>query len=169
VTNRFVLTLVFFDCDHFCNCGLENTDVPTRKAPLAKRYHPGQTLLPTHPFNSPPRARARSATGRLGAKPNTNMLSAVPARPVRRTGFRPILSLNLPHGTPDENSAKANAEVTIPAYTGIFASSLVMLKSLIIKYAYGNMDIKAMGSQIRHIARNRQLKFLSNERVSALL
>lgn len=72
-------------------------------------------LAPTHPFKSPPSARASNATGKLGAKPKINMLNAVPASPVRSTGFRPILSLNLPHATPDENSAKANADVTIPA------------------------------------------------------
>lgn len=88
---------------------------------------------PTYPFKSPPNARASSATGKLGANPKINMLSAVPASPVRSTGFRPILSLSLPHATPDENSAKANADVTIPAYTEISESFLVIPKSLIIK------------------------------------
>ena len=72
-----------------------------------------------YPFKSPPSALASSATGRLGANPKINMLKEVPASPVSRTGFRPILSLNLPHGTPEENSANANADVTMPAYTDI--------------------------------------------------
>lgn len=72
-------------------------------------------MVPTYPLRSPPNARASSATGKLGAKPKINILNAVPASPVRRTGFRPILSLSLPHATPDENSAKAKADVTMPA------------------------------------------------------
>lgn len=63
-----------------------------------------------------------------------SMLKAVPASPVRRTGFRPILSLNRPQATPDENSAKAKADVTIPQYMNIWASLLVMWKSLTMKY-----------------------------------
>ncbi len=68
-----------------------------------------------YPLSNPPRARPSRATGRFGAKPNTSILSAVPASPARRTGFLPTLSLIRPQTTPDKNSAKANAEVTIPA------------------------------------------------------
>lgn len=85
-----------------------------------------------HPFKSPPKARPSRAIGKFGAKPKTSMLRHVPASPVRRTGFRPTRSLNLPHTTPVENSAKANAEVTRPAYIEIWRSSDVTLKDWIM-------------------------------------
>jgi hypothetical protein len=72
------------------------------------------------------------ATGKFGANPSTSMLQPVPARPVSRTGFRPTLSLNRPQGTPVENSAKAKAEVTMPAYTEIWRWSEVMLNDWIM-------------------------------------
>lgn len=72
-----------------------------------------------YPFNKPPSARANNAVGRLGENPKMSILKAVPASPVSRTGFRPILSLNRPQATPDENSAKANADVTMPQYMKI--------------------------------------------------
>lgn len=87
----------------------------------------------SYPLRRPPSARASKATGKLGAKPNNIMLSAVPASPVNKTGFRPILSLNLPQTTPDENSANANAEVTIPAYIDTSASVFAILKSFTMK------------------------------------
>ena len=65
-----------------------------------------------YPFRRPPRARAKSATGKLDERPNNSMLNPVPAMPVSRIGFRPILSLSRPHRKPVENSAIAKAEVT---------------------------------------------------------
>jgi hypothetical protein len=121
VTCLIALTLVLLDCHHFRDCGLQNTDVSKRMGWLelgpqlhltASVHDPGTS---TYPFKSPPSARANNATGRLGANPKISILSAVPASPVIKTGFRPILSLSLPHTTPDENSANANADVTIPA------------------------------------------------------
>lgn len=69
----------------------------------------------TCPFKKPPRARASSAVCKLVANPKTSMLNPVPANPVRSIGLRPTISLNLPHMTLVENSAKAKAEVTKPA------------------------------------------------------
>lgn len=68
-----------------------------------------------YPFKRPPIALAKRATGRLSAKPKISALIAVPRRPIRRIGFRPNLSLSLPHMTPVENSASVKAEVTMPA------------------------------------------------------
>lgn len=123
---------MFFDGDHFSNSGLKNSDI-SRKEDLLTMVHRLTTeALQTYPFKSPPKARANNATGKLGANPKINMLSAVPAKPVKRTGFRPILSDNLPQATPEENSAKAKADVTIPAYIGRSSGLLVILKSFTI-------------------------------------
>lgn len=89
-------------------------------------------IVQAHPFSNPPKARPSNAIGRLFAKPKTTMLIAVPANPMRRTGFLPILSLIRPQATPEENSAKANAEVTMPTYTAIWRVSEVMLKERIM-------------------------------------
>ena len=86
----------------------------------------------TYPFKSPPSARARRATGKFGANPNTSILSAMPASPVWSTCLRSILSLRRPHAIPEKKSAKANADVTMPAYTEILDSSSVTPKSLIM-------------------------------------
>lgn len=86
--------------------------------------------LETDPFNNPPIVRASKATGRLLANPKTNMLIPVPASPVSKTGFRPTLSLSHPQKMLAENSAIANAEVTMPAYIEICFSSSVIPKVL---------------------------------------
>ena len=85
-----------------------------------------------YPLSRPPSARPNRAIGRLRANPKTNMLSAVPARPHRRTGFRPTLSLMRPQATPEENSAKAKDEVTMPTYTANVRVSVVILKERIM-------------------------------------
>ena len=72
-------------------------------------------LVKTYPLSKPPRALAINATVRFVENPNMSTLSPVPASPVKRTGFRPILSLSRPQRTPVENSAKVNADVTKPA------------------------------------------------------
>jgi hypothetical protein len=115
-----------FNGDNFGYCGLQNSYV----ASILSDSLIGNVLVQvalTYPFNIPPNARATSATGRVGANPNMTMLTPVPARPVRRIGFRPTRSLNLPQNILARNSAIAKAEVTIPAYMAIWRSSLVIL------------------------------------------
>ncbi|CAG8961960.1 hypothetical protein HYFRA_00013740 [Hymenoscyphus fraxineus] len=145
---------MFLDGNHFSDSGLKNSDVSGKKLKLATMI-PAAQSFDTYPLSSPPKALAIKATGRLGAKPKINMLSAVPAKPVKSTGFRPILSDNLPQATPEENSAKAKAEVTIPAYIGRSSGLLT----------YGKIDMKAMGSQIRHNATNINKSAASHEAV----
>ena len=93
----------------------------------------------TYPFNKPPKVRASNATGRLLANPKTSILSPVPAKPVSRTGLRPILSLSHPQNMLARNSAIAKAEVTMPAYIEICFSLSVILKESTINHMYGNM------------------------------
>ncbi len=102
--------------DNLSYGGLEYSYVPTISllADSFLQMH-WAGVVGLHPLRSPPNARPRRATGRVGAKPNTSMLSAVPAKPEMRMGFLPILSLSLPQITPVENSANAKAEVTVPA------------------------------------------------------
>ena len=105
---------MLFDRNSFSDGGLQNTNVAGfgQLQSLLSTF----TKMRSYPFNNPPSALANKAIGRLCAKPKRIMLKAVPTRPVSNTGFRPILSLSLPHGTPAENSANANAEVTNPTY-----------------------------------------------------
>lgn len=72
-------------------------------------------ITPMFPFNPPPKARASKATVKLFANPKINMLRRVPRSPINKTGLRPIRSEILPHIMPVENSARAKAEVTMPA------------------------------------------------------
>lgn len=107
------LTLMFLDRDHLRDRSLEDTDVAAQA--IASVFCSDSLRGLPYPFNNPPRARPSNATGKLGAKPKINMLRPVPANPVINTGLRPTRSLSFPQTTPVENSAKAKAEVTIPA------------------------------------------------------
>jgi len=119
---------------HLRNRGLKDANI-AREAQASvfgrARVRPRWKVSP-YPFSNPPKARPSNATGRLGAKPNISMLSAVPASPVIKTGFRPTRSLSLPQITPVENSANAKAEVTMPAYIAIWRLSSVILKDEIM-------------------------------------
>ena len=134
-------TLMLLGRNHLGNGGLQDTDIAAcRRLSVirsASVYRTRQQLSYTYPLSRPPRAHASSATCKFGARPKIIMLSAVPASPTSRTGLRPTLSLSLPHGTPDENSAKAKADVTVPAYTAIVAGPCLLgsfrKKSSIIK------------------------------------
>lgn len=107
------LTLVLLDRDNLANRSLNDSHIPGMSREL--QLQPANAgFIDPYPLSNPPRARPTSAIGKFGANPNTSILSAVPASPVRRTGFLPTLSLIRPQATPDKNSAKANAEVTIP-------------------------------------------------------
>lgn len=111
---NFKLTLMLLDSYYLSDRSLKHTDIPIGDGSTI----PLSSFLRVHdsyPFSRPPRARPRSATGRLGAKPKRSILNSVPANPDMRTGFRPTLSLNLPHNTLEENSANAKADVIIPA------------------------------------------------------
>ena len=104
---------MLLDRDDLGNRSLDDSHIPgVSREPRVQPDSAGS--IGSYPLSSPPRARPTKATGRLGAKPNTSILSAVPASPARRTGFLPTLSLIRPQATPDKNSAKANEEVTIP-------------------------------------------------------
>lgn len=127
--------------NHLGNGGLQDTDITACRKLSAFRsasvYHMRQQLSYTYPLSTPPNARASSATCKFGARPKIIMLSAVPASPTSRTSLRPTLSLSLPHRTPDKNSAKAKADVTVPAYIAIVAGPCLpgsfQKKSSIIK------------------------------------
>jgi hypothetical protein len=117
------LTPVRFNGDNLRYCGLQNGNVASILSDLLI----GKACGVTYPFKIPPNARAKSATGKVGANPNMTMLRPVPAMPVRRIGFRPTRSLSLPQNILAKNSAIAKAEVIIPAYMVIWRSSLVIL------------------------------------------
>ena len=121
-----MLTLMRLNLDNFGDCCIEDPDVAVTRSIICCQGH--SNICSTHPFSSPPNARARRAVARLGEKPKISMLRPVPARPVKRMGFLPNLSLIRPQSTLVENSAKAKAEVTIPAYMAFFLSSLVIWK-----------------------------------------
>ena len=112
---------------------LQHPDISTRvSASRFPKTLSNSSMKNPHPFKSPPKARPSRAIGKFGAKPKTSMLRHVPANPVRRTGFLPTRSLNLPQTTPVENSANANAEVTKPTYIEIWRSSDVTLNDRIM-------------------------------------
>lgn len=69
------------------------------------------------------------AMGRLLEKPKMRELIPVPTKPDIMIGFRPSLSLSLPHMKPVMNSAKTKAEMIMPAYMEIWFLSSVMPKS----------------------------------------
>jgi hypothetical protein len=81
------------------------------------------------------------------------MLSPVPKSPPRSTFFRPIRSLRRPQKMPLRHSAKANEDVTMPTYMPIRVLSVEIWKSSTMKYAYGKIDMNAIGSQIRQSAK----------------
>ena len=104
---------MLFDRDNLAKGSLDDSHI----AEMSRKLRVQATIpgfMGPYPLSSPPRARPTSATGKLGANPNTSILSAVPANPERSTGFLPTLSLNQPQKKPDENSAKVNEEVTNP-------------------------------------------------------
>src|SRR5690242_19097317 len=78
------------------------------------------------------------------------MLSPVPNIPPRSTFLRPILSLRRPQKIPLTHSINANADVTMPVYMAVLLSSSPNDSTIL--NAYGKMDMKAMGSQIRQSA-----------------
>jgi hypothetical protein len=80
------------------------------------------------------------------------MLSPVPKSPPSNTFFRPIRSLSRPQKIPLMHSMNAKEDVTMPVYIDICASLCPVIKDCTIKYAYGKIDMKAIGSHIRHKA-----------------
>lgn len=70
----------------------------------------------------PPKARDRIVIGIVLDRPNATMLMAVPNSPNMSTGLRPMWSLMRPHNMALENSAKANAVTSIPAYMEVLFS-----------------------------------------------
>lgn len=69
-----------------------------------------------HLLSKPPRALPAKATQKLVEKPTTRSESIVPVHPMRRTGFRPIRSERQPQSKPVRLSARAKAEMKIPAH-----------------------------------------------------
>lgn len=106
------LTLVGLLCHDFANGRENDANVSVTRQSLQGVI---VGVPKTNPFSKPPNVLASNATGRLLANPKISMLIPVPASPVSRTGLRPILSLSQPQNMLAENSAMANADVTIPA------------------------------------------------------
>lgn len=50
------------------------------------------------------------------------------------------------------HSMNAKEEVTMPVYMEIWAVLCPVMNDSTMKYAYGNIDMKAIGSHIRHNA-----------------
>ena len=114
------------------------------------------------PLSSPPSNLASRANQKLLANPIINSESIVPKHPKRSTGLRPTLSESDPHATPVRASARAKEEMRMPAYNAAFLSSPAR-SFLTIGYAYGKMEVRAMGSA-NHL---REHWFVRNNRSGA--
>ena len=104
-----------------------------------------------HSLNRPPKALPTKAAQKFVEKPTMSRDIRVPAHPIRRTGFRPILSETPPHARPVRDSAREKEEMKMPAQKDALDLSPTP-KSRTMSHAYGKHEARAIGSATRHIA-----------------
>lgn len=103
------------------------------------------------PLPRPIRNRAESACARFFDVPQSMKQNMTLIKPMRMTGFRPILSESRPQGTANMLCDTEKAEPTMPAHLATLFSG--MPKLLIISGRYGKTEVSANGSANLTIAR----------------
>ncbi|KAL8824809.1 MAG: hypothetical protein Q9191_004806 [Dirinaria sp. TL-2023a] len=98
-----LLTLMFWLRNQFAHHRLDDPNV-------AIWFPLGQHLL-----SKPPKARPASAIQKLVERPTMSNETIVPVQPMSKTGLRPIRSERPPQKKPVRLSARAKAEMKMPA------------------------------------------------------
>jgi hypothetical protein len=101
--------------------------------------------------NSPNKALAKSAMGKLVLNPQTSVMIIVFNKHINRTGFRPHVSDALPQGIAVAACAIEKDAETVPVQKPTSAG-LTPGKDSIIAGRYGYAAVRAIGSDIRTIA-----------------